>query len=84
MPVRFPRPDLLFVLSLFTLCLSSPISGADSTGALPEKTALDDYMAKEDGSYKWKLVKTVPGEPSAAFLRRYGESAEAGQTFRLV
>ena len=34
---------------------------APSTAALPAKTALDDYVAKPDASYQWKLAKTVQG-----------------------
>ena len=68
MPVRTPRPDLLLALCISALCLSSTLSGADSTGALPERTALDDYIAKEDGSYTWKVVKTVPGEGYTTFV----------------
>ena len=42
-----------FVLCAFVL----PTAAADA----PKKTPLDDYLAKPDPTYAWKLVKTIPG-----------------------
>jgi len=32
------------------------------------KTALDDYVAKPDPTYEWKVVKTIPGEGVTTFV----------------
>ena len=32
------------------------------------KSALDDYVAKKDDTYSWKLVKTIPGDGYTAFV----------------
>jgi PhoPQ-activated pathogenicity-related protein len=42
------------------------ITGAE--GAPPPKTALDDYIAKRDPTYSWKLVKTIPGDGYTTFV----------------
>jgi PhoPQ-activated pathogenicity-related protein len=36
--------------------------------ALPKKTALDDYVAKVDPTYSWKVVKTIPGDGYTTFV----------------
>jgi PhoPQ-activated pathogenicity-related protein len=36
--------------------------------ALPKKTPLDDYIAKPDPTYSWKLVKTIPGDGCTTFV----------------
>jgi PhoPQ-activated pathogenicity-related protein len=33
-----------------------------------KKTALDEYVAKRDPAYSWKLVKTVPGDGYTTFV----------------
>jgi PhoPQ-activated pathogenicity-related protein len=33
-----------------------------------KKTALDEYIAKPDSTYSWKLVKTVPGDGVTTFV----------------
>ncbi len=35
---------------------------------LPSKTALDDYIAKPDNSYSWKIVKTLPHPGGKTFV----------------
>jgi PhoPQ-activated pathogenicity-related protein len=58
-------------LSLATLALwgtSPQARAADATADLPAKTALDDYIAKPDPSYAWKLVKTSKGQGFTAYL----------------
>ena len=49
------------------LLLISPVIGADKTLAA-KKTALDDYIAKRDTTYSWKLVKTIPGDGVTTFV----------------
>jgi PhoPQ-activated pathogenicity-related protein len=54
------RPlSVAFVLCLFAL----PVAGET-----PKKTPLDDYVAKPDPTYAWKLVKTIPGEGVTNFI----------------
>jgi PhoPQ-activated pathogenicity-related protein len=33
-----------------------------------KKTALDDYVARPDPAYSWKLVKTIPGDGCTTFV----------------
>jgi PhoPQ-activated pathogenicity-related protein len=48
----------------FVLCaLVQPVA-ADA----PKKTPLDDYLAKPDPTYAWKLAKTVPGDGVTTFV----------------
>src|SRR5262245_66438083 len=37
-----------------------PVNGA--------KTPLDEYVAKEDKAYEWKVVKTIPGDGVTTFI----------------
>ena len=39
---------------------AEPVNGA--------KTALDEYVAKPDSTYAWKVVKTVPGDGITTFI----------------
>jgi PhoPQ-activated pathogenicity-related protein len=39
-------------------------AGADA----PKKTPLDDYIAKPDPTYSWKLVKTIPGDGATSYV----------------
>lgn len=34
----------------------------------PKKTPLDDYVARADTAYAWKLVKTIPGDGVTSFV----------------
>lgn len=36
--------------------------------AAPKKTPLDEYVAKPDPAYSWKLVNTVPGKNTDAYI----------------
>src|SRR5260370_23940784 len=36
--------------------------------AAPKKTPLDDYIAKADPTYSWKLVQTIPGDGYTTFV----------------
>jgi PhoPQ-activated pathogenicity-related protein len=48
----------------FVLCaLVQPVVAAE-----PKKTPLDDYVAKPDATYSWKLVKTIPGDGVTSFV----------------
>jgi PhoPQ-activated pathogenicity-related protein len=47
------------MIALATIC---------SAVVASEKTALDDYIAKPDSHYSFKLVRTVPGEGGTAYV----------------
>src|SRR5262245_58837878 len=36
--------------------------------AAPKKTPLDDYLARPDPTYGWKLVKTIPGDSVTSYV----------------
>src|SRR5258708_40169657 len=53
----------------------SPLYAAFVLGALalpapaaPKKTPLDDYLAKPDPTYAWRLVKTIPGDGVTTYV----------------
>lgn len=58
----------LIVLGVCWLALGFTLftSGADPSA--PAKTALDDYIAKPDPTYSWKVLKTIPGDGYTAFI----------------
>jgi PhoPQ-activated pathogenicity-related protein len=41
---------------------------ANCFGGDPDRTPLDDYVAKPDATYSWKLVKTIPGDGCTSFV----------------
>ncbi|HKB40152.1 MAG TPA: PhoPQ-activated protein PqaA family protein, partial [Gemmataceae bacterium] len=47
----------------FVLCALA-LPGA----AAPKKTPLDDYLARPDPAYGWKLVKTIPGDGVTSYV----------------
>jgi PhoPQ-activated pathogenicity-related protein len=47
------------------LCFIAAAHGAEPTTG---KTPLDDYIAKPDPTYSWKVVNTIPGEGFTAFI----------------
>jgi PhoPQ-activated pathogenicity-related protein len=53
-------------LGIVWLVLGLPARG--DAQAPRKKTALDDYVAKADPSYAWKLVKTIPGDGVTTFV----------------
>jgi PhoPQ-activated pathogenicity-related protein len=53
---------------IITCLLLAAGSNRDCLGADPERTALDDYVAKPDRAYSWKLVKTIPGDGYTTFV----------------
>jgi PhoPQ-activated pathogenicity-related protein len=50
--------------ALFVACALALPATADP----PKKTPLDDYVAKPDPTYSWKLVKTIPGDGVTSFV----------------
>ncbi len=44
------------------------LSGAMQPLRASERTALDEYIARPDAHYGWKLVKTMPGEGGTAYI----------------
>lgn len=56
-----PRKNSLLMRTLLLgcLCFAGFAFAADASGpAVQERTALDDYIAKEDSSYAWRLAET--------------------------
>jgi PhoPQ-activated pathogenicity-related protein len=57
---------------LVIACVFSLLPGIASTGHClggdPDKTALDEYVAKPDPTYSWKLVRTIPGNGHTTFV----------------
>jgi PhoPQ-activated pathogenicity-related protein len=43
-------------------------AGANAGPTAAKKTALDDYIARRDPTYSWKLVKTIPGDGVTTFV----------------
>src|SRR5262252_4118186 len=50
--------------AVFVLCALAPPVAADA----PKKTPLDDYLAKPEPAYAWKLVKTIPGNGVTSYV----------------
>jgi PhoPQ-activated pathogenicity-related protein len=48
----------------FVLCALA-LPAADP---LPKKTPLDDYLARPDPTYAWKLVRTIPGDGVTSYV----------------
>jgi len=53
---------LLLAVAGIGLLLGPPARTRAADPVAPSKTALDDYVARRDSSYSWKLVKTLPGD----------------------
>lgn len=70
--MRLSNVKLMFAAGLFlavTLVGAAPrVRAAGSIANLPPKTALDDYIAKADASYRWNVLKTVKGREVTAYL----------------
>ncbi len=60
-PRRMTAAALAFWLVTFA---AAPAPGADPAG----KTPLDDYVAKPDPTYSWRLVRTIPGDGCTTFV----------------
>jgi PhoPQ-activated pathogenicity-related protein len=64
--MKATRTIVAVVLSWLALVLVS--TGRCAEPALPGKTPLDDYVARPDPTYSWKLVKTIPGDGYTTFV----------------
>jgi len=60
---HFGSAALLVAVHLFTLTLYG-----QAPAAKPDQTALDRYVAQPDPSYKYELVKTIPGQGYTAYV----------------
>lgn len=58
----------LLLKSLLPLWSFLVIVAAGAAAEPPKETALDRYVAKPDPSYRWKLLKTVPGDGFTAYV----------------
>jgi PhoPQ-activated pathogenicity-related protein len=56
----------LTALTWLLLAVVSPTLYAES--APTSKTPLDDYIAKPDPTYSWKLIKTIPGQGYTTYV----------------
>src|SRR6516225_482779 len=59
------------VASVLGLVCLSLLFVRTAYGAEPEarkRTALDEYLAKPDPTYAWRLVKAIPGDGYTTFL----------------
>jgi PhoPQ-activated pathogenicity-related protein len=59
-------PRTIAAVGLFWVILAVPSPGGEP--ARSPRTPLDDYVARPDSSYAWKLVKTIPGAGYTAFV----------------
>jgi PhoPQ-activated pathogenicity-related protein len=59
--MRLRSSVLVFIALWFTLA-TSPAAFCEA------KTPLDDYIAKPDATYSWKLVNTIPGDGYTTFV----------------
>src|SRR5215471_16086219 len=64
--------NTLRIASRLALIWSAVIAtAACASGAEPvngSKTPLDEYVAKPDATYEWKVVKTIPGDGVTTFV----------------
>src|SRR5262249_20904772 len=69
-PRKDPMKPLHAILALGCACLLLDQAAPAAAPIVdpPQKTALDDYVAKRDPAYSWKLVKTVKGDGYVAFV----------------
>jgi PhoPQ-activated pathogenicity-related protein len=61
------RRQTIAILGLVWLALAVPAAPGEEPAA-PKKTPLDDYIAKADSTYSWKLVETIPGDGYTTFV----------------
>src|SRR5262245_17762695 len=66
-PIMQPRRTLAAV-GLVWLALAMPGPAPGDEPAAPRKTPLDEYIAKPDPTYSWKLVQTIPGDGYTTFV----------------
>jgi PhoPQ-activated pathogenicity-related protein len=60
------RRTLLLTSICLALTVPTRASGADQ--ARSGKTPLDDYIARPDPTYSWKVVNTIPGDGCTTFV----------------
>src|SRR5262245_23916766 len=58
------KPHAFLAIGCACLLAGSMAAAAD----VPRKTPLDDYIAKRDASYSWKLVKTISGDGVTTYV----------------
>jgi PhoPQ-activated pathogenicity-related protein len=58
----------LLLVAGVSLLVGLPFRAGLAEPVTPKKTALDDYIAKPDPTYAWKLVKIIPGDGCKAFV----------------
>jgi PhoPQ-activated pathogenicity-related protein len=59
---------IVFGSSVFVFILLGAAPGPGAERAVIHKTALDDYIARPDPTYSWKLVNTIPGDGYTTFV----------------
>src|SRR5947209_8856004 len=56
-------------LASLVVCLVLGVpAGTRGAEPAPPRTALDDYVARPDPTYSWKLVKTIPGDGCTSYV----------------
>jgi hypothetical protein len=58
--MRTRQGVFIFAPSVLLLATAHLLAAADNP--------LDDYIAKPDSTYSWKLLKTIPGEGYTTFV----------------
>src|SRR5215813_9958052 len=67
----FSDPGALMIMRRFIILTVVWTVAASAFAADPvngPKTALDEYVAKPDPTYEWKVVKTIPGDGVTTFV----------------
>ena len=59
---------LIAALAVAVLATGSVLPALARDSAMPKKTELDDYIARPDATYSWKLVKKIPGDGYTTFV----------------
>ena len=59
---------LIAALAIAVLATGSVLPALARDSAMPKKTELDDYIARPDATYSWKLVKKIPGDGYTTFV----------------
>ncbi len=65
---RLPKCGATALLLLSCLLMLGAAPGEEKTAPGEEKTALDEYVAKPDPVYSYKLVNTLPGDGFTTFV----------------
>jgi PhoPQ-activated pathogenicity-related protein len=58
----------LVVMSVICLGQQVRTSGYGAAPEISSRTPLDEYVAKPDGTYSWKVVNTIPGDGYTTFV----------------